>query len=107
MLPPGQMHEFPWLHVPWPEDGHPEKLQVWPHAPQFKGSVFVFVQRLLHAVGVGEWHVLHAPAEQIWFAPHACPQAPQLSGSACRSTQSMPHSVLPGQICWQAPELQS
>src|SRR5512143_2663533 len=34
-----QTHEDPWLQVPWPEEGQPEKSQTLPQPPQLFGSV--------------------------------------------------------------------
>ncbi len=40
---------------------------------------------------------MHDPPTQLWplVAPHALPQAPQLAGSDCLSTQPLPHQFLP------------
>ena len=46
--PAEQMQELPWLQVPWPDEGQPEKSHTWPQPPQLLGSVFVFTHRLLH-----------------------------------------------------------
>ncbi len=69
-----------------------------PHRPQFELSVAVFTHCVPHAVcPAGQVHV---PAEQVWAAPHATPQPPQLLPSDCVLVQLAP------QNCWPLPHWQ-
>ena len=67
---PTPVHEqVPPLHVPRP--------QSWPHPPQFAASAETSAQ---------------APAQQVWLAAHATPQAPQFARSELAATHRPPHS---------------
>ncbi len=56
----------------------------------------------LRPVGHCNWH---APLTHAPYRPHACPQAPQLLASVCRSTQTAPQRCwVPVQIGPQTPE---
>jgi hypothetical protein len=90
--------------------------QVFPHSPQFEGSVKRFTQVVGvagaagHCVGavVGQTHV---PLEQAPFTRHLLSQAPQLAGSVFTSTQAVGvpvgQAVSRGAAHWQAPATQA
>jgi hypothetical protein len=76
-----QTHDEPWLHVPCPAEGQPEKSHTRPQAPQLFGSVCVLTHWLLQAVPSGGRHVRQLPVEQTSFEPQVFPHVPQLRGS--------------------------
>jgi hypothetical protein len=41
------------------------------------------------------WQTAHAPDQQVSPAAHALPQLPQLFGSVCSFTQTLPHRAAP------------
>jgi hypothetical protein len=63
--------------------------QIVPHAPQFAGSMAVFVHTAgePQVVSGAPHDALHMPATHIVPAPHTVPQAPQLSASVCTLAQ--------------------
>ena len=68
-------------------------LQVFPHAPQFLGSLPSGVQAPLQLVS--PWGHAQAPPVQTEPAGHALPQLPQLFGSLESATQAPLHDVRP------------
>ncbi len=65
------------------------------HAPQFCGSIFVFVQESPHRVVPPTHASPHCPAEHTSPAGHALPHPPQFFSSKLASTHAPPHFVVP------------
>ena len=79
--PVEQTQDPPWLQIPWPGTGQPEKLHTRPQPPQLLVSVVVFTHRLLHWVGVGGRQPTHTPPVQISLPSQRLLQEPQLRRS--------------------------
>ena len=61
--------------------------------PQWEASVIVVTQAPAQSVCVGGQTMRQRPSWQVWPAPHAVPQAPQLRGSRWTSRHAPSQSA--------------